>query len=58
MLQIKNENGLKKHSHGDNNIAMGWSSHEHDHQDEETEEMIEGEIIYTEPLGSDERLLK
>lgn len=58
MLQIKNENGLKKHSHGDNEHSHGHGhSHEHDHQDEETEEIrLEGEIIYTEPLGSDERI--
>ena len=39
----------KGHGHG----------HDHSHQDEEDEEIqFEGEIIYTEPLGSDPRLVE
>jgi len=44
------DNGHEKgHGHG----------HDHSHQDEEDEEIqFEGEIIYTEPLGSDPRLVE
>lgn len=56
MLQIRNENSPKMHSHGNNEHSHGHR-HTHGHQDEETEEIrFEGEIIYTEPLGSDGRI--
>lgn len=58
MLQIKNKNNLKEHSHEDNEHGHGHGhSHGHEHQDDETEEIrFDGEIIYTEPLGSDGRI--
>ncbi|MEN6592382.1 MAG: sirohydrochlorin nickelochelatase [Methanobacterium sp.] len=62
MLQINNGNDLKEHSHGNNehNHDHGHShghGNSHDHQDEEAEEIrFKGEIIYTEPLGADNRI--
>lgn len=62
MLQINNGNDLKEHSHGNNehNHDHGHShghGHSHDHQDEEAEKIrFKGEIIYTEPLGADNRI--
>jgi len=62
MLQINNGNDLKEHSHGNNehNHDHGHShghGHSHDHQDEEAEEIrFKGKIIYTEPLGADNRI--
>lgn len=63
MLQINNGNDLKEHSHGNNehNHDHGHShghGHSHDHQDEEAEKIrFKGEIIYTEPLGADNRIV-
>lgn len=43
------DNGQEGHGHG----------HDHSHHDEEDEEIhFDGEIIYTEPLGSDPRLVE
>ena len=39
-----------EHGHG--------HEHSHDHQDEDEEIQFDGEIIYTEPLGSDPRLVE
>jgi len=53
-----NEHGHSHgHSHDHGHQHEQGHGHSHDHQDEEAEEIrFKGEIIYTEPLGADNRI--
>jgi len=66
LLQINNGHGSNEdnehghshgHSHDHGHQHEQGHGHSHDHQDEEAEEIrFKGEIIYTEPLGADNRI--
>lgn len=67
LLQINDAPDLKEHiPHGDSGQGQGHGKshghghgHSHNHQDEETEKIrFKGEIIYTEPLGADRRIVE
>lgn len=62
LLQINDGHGPEEHDQGDDDHSHDHShghEHSHDHQDEKTEEIrFKGEIIYTEPLGADKRIVE
>ncbi|HTX60873.1 MAG TPA: sirohydrochlorin nickelochelatase [Methanobacterium sp.] len=54
ILNINDENGHEKHSHENSGHVHG---HSHSHGEESIKIKFKGEIIYTEPLGADRRIV-